>query len=127
MKTGLIAIVLVSSLVGMLGSGGAQAADYDGNSLLLQCQQYIKAADSEKNYDRVDAALCLGFLQGVQSSFSFLSDDLKEEAKFCLPNGVTNGQITRIVVKYLKDNPKLLNKNRMGLVWLALTDAYPCK
>lgn len=110
-------------------SGAVSAADpkYDGNELLGQCQQFIKAADSEVNFNRVDAGVCGGFVQGVNSTVFFLSGDLENDAKFCTPDGVTNGQLVRIVVKYLKDNPKLLNNSRAGLVWFALKDAYPCK
>lgn len=125
MKVGMAAAI---ALIGMSGSGGAMAADakFDGNELLAQCQQYLKAADSESNYDRIDAGLCTGFLQGVLGAFTFLREELENDSKFCVPNGVTNVQTARIVVKYLKDNPKLLNLNRTGLVWSALKDAYPC-
>ena len=118
----------VVALAGMLASGGAMAdTQYDGNELLRQCQQYIKLIDSEKNYNLVDAGFCGGFVQGVHGTVAFLSDDLVKEAKFCSPNGVTNNQLVRIVVKFLKDNPKQLNLNRTGLVWAAFQDAYPCK
>ncbi|MNR61896.1 hypothetical protein D3C85_1837700 [compost metagenome] len=66
-------------------------------------------------------------MQGVVSTVYFYSDELKKDAKFCLPGNVTNSQMVRIVVKYLKDNPKNLNEGRTGLVWSALKDAYPCK
>lgn len=119
---------MIVALVGVLGSGAVMAADakFDGNMLLSQCQQYINAADSQK-YNQIDAAVCGGFIQGVTSTVFFFSEDLKKNDRFCLPDNATNGQIARIVVKYLKDNPKLLNEGRAGLVWLALKDAYPCK
>jgi hypothetical protein len=125
MKAGLMAV----ALAGMLGSGAAMAADlrYDGNELLGQCQEYIKAADKEKNYSVYDVAMCAGYTQGVVNAVYFYSDTLKKDEKFCMPETVTNGQVVRIVVKYLKDNPKDLNEGRMSLVWSALMDAYPCK
>lgn len=125
MKAGLMAV----ALVGMLGSWVVSAAQLkqDGNELLGQCQQYVKAADAERNYDQYDAALCTGFMQGVIGTVIFYSETLKKDDKFCLPNNVTNGQLVRILVKFLKDNPKMLNENRVSLVWLAFMDAYPCK
>jgi hypothetical protein len=117
------------ALVGMLVSSGAMAAKlkYDGNELLGQCQQAIKSADSERDYDRFEAGACAGFVMGVQSTVTFFSEFLNKEDKFCMPDNVTNSQMVRIVVKYLKDNPKNLNLNMTGLVWAALKDAYPCK
>lgn len=122
MKTGLMAV----AVAGMLGSGAAVAKGGDGNELLAQCQQYIKYRDSE-SFDSFAADTCSGFLQGVVSTVGFYSEILKKDEKFCLADNVTNSQIVRIVVKYLKDNPKELNKGRALLAWSALQDAYPCK
>lgn len=120
--------MMVVALTGMLASGVATAdRKYDGNELLGQCQQYIKLADSEPNYDRIDVGMCAGFVEGVNSMVYFYSDELKKEDKYCMPGSVTNGQMVRILVKYLKDNPKLLNKSNTVLVWSAFKDAYPCK
>jgi len=99
----------------------------DGNELLTQCQHLINAADLKKGYNPFQAGLCLGSVQAVRGTVDFLSDDLKNDSKFCIPAGVTNGQIARITVKFLKDYPTLLNQSQAGLIWLALTDAYPCK
>lgn len=123
MKTGSMAV----ALVGMLGSGVAMAKGADGNELLSQCQSYIKMIDGERNFVAVDAGACGGFVQGFTSTVQFYSEELKKEDRFCLPDGVTYAQLGRIVVKYLKDNPKDLNKGRTSLVWFALMDAYPCK
>ncbi|NSX08777.1 hypothetical protein HTX81_09330 [Pseudomonas lini] len=121
------ALLMAVALVGMLASSGAMAKGADGNELLTQCQSYIKMIDGETNFIAVDAGACGGFVQGVNSTVQFYSDVLKKEDRFCLSDGVTYAQLGRIVVKYLKDNPKQLNKDRTALVWLALIDAYPCK
>jgi hypothetical protein len=113
----------------MLGGGAAMAAEakFDGNELLMQCQHFIKLIDDEKGFSPVYAGACGGFVQGVDSTVFFYGEDLEKDAKFCTPKNATNAQLVRIVVKYLKDNPKLLNKDKTTLVWLALKDAYPCK
>lgn len=123
MKKLMMAIVLA----GMLGSGAVMAKGADGNELLTQCQSYIKLIDDEKNYSSVNAGACGGFVQGVDSTVQFYSEVLKKDEKYCTPDGVTNTQIVRVVVKFLKDNPQILNKNKTSLVWMALMDAYPCK
>ena len=122
MKVAGIAAAVV--LVGMMASGAAMA---DGNSLLAQCQQFIKASDREKGYDQGLAGMCAGFVEGVLSTTAFFSESLENDAKLCIPKNATNGQLARVVVKYLNDNPSKLNQGKTGLVWLAMRDAYPCK
>ncbi|WP_223508746.1 Rap1a/Tai family immunity protein [Pseudomonas sp. BF-RE-29] len=127
MKTGLIAV----ALAGMLGSGAVNAADikFDGNQLLLQCQNFITLVDggTARTDAHYDAGTCAGFVQGVTNTVYFYSDELKKDEKFCMPDGVSYSQLVRVVVKYLKDNPKTLNDDRTALVWRSLIDAYPCK
>jgi len=128
MRKGLVVIALAGGLLtGFHCEVSVAGSAYDGNELLRQCQQYIRAADDEKNYDRIDAGMCGGFIQGVDSTFAMLGDNLKKDARLCMPQGVTNSQLVRVVVKYLKDNPKLLNLHKVALSWAALRDAYPCK
>lgn len=127
MKAWMTAVAMAGAMFAGVSGTVSAAIKADGNEFLTQCQHYIKAVESEKDFDRFQAGICSGMVQGVQSTVYFLSDDLKNDAKFCIPADVTNGQSVRIVIKYMKDNPKLLNENRTGLIWLALKDAYPCK
>ncbi|WP_047528492.1 Rap1a/Tai family immunity protein [Pseudomonas sp. 11/12A] len=126
MKTGLMAI----ALVGMLGSGGAMAAAprFDGNELLMQCQNYVMLVDggTARTDVHFDAGVCGGFVQGVANTVYFYSDELKKDLMFCIPDTAPAIQLVRVVVKYLKDNPKDLNVDRMTLVWRSFMDAYPC-
>lgn len=121
----------VVALVGMMGCGVVNAADvkFDGNELLLECQYFIKLVDggTVKTDALFDGGTCGGFVQGVSNATSLYSDALSKEDKFCVDDGVTYAQLVRVVVKFLKDNPKQLNKDRTVLVWLALKDAFPCK
>ncbi|MGH8390422.1 MAG: Rap1a/Tai family immunity protein [Pyrinomonadaceae bacterium] len=124
-------LLMVVAMVGMLGSGAAMAADVklDGNQLLVECQHYIKLVDggTVKTDVLFEAGMCGGFVQGVANTVFFYSDELKKNERFCIPGTVKNSQLVRVVVKYLKDNPKTLNEERMSLVWLSFMDAYPCK
>ena len=125
MKAGLAVV----ALAGMLGSGAAVARGPDGNELLVECQHYIKLVDggTVRNDVHFDAGTCVGFVLGVANAVYYYSDELKKDQKFCVPDNASNSQLVRVVVKYLNDNPKILNEERMSLVWLALMDAYPCK
>ncbi len=62
----------------------------------------------------------MGYTIGVADSNSFL---------ICAPGGpggVTQGQFTDIVKKYLNDNPAQLHRDADVLVLDALTQAFPC-
>lgn len=98
----------------------------DGNELLTQCQQFIKVVEKEPDYDSGRAGMCIGYVEGFISTTTFFSSNLEDDAKLCIPKTVPNGQVVRVLVKYLKDNPAKLNKNKASLVWLAMRDAYPC-
>lgn len=79
MRKGLVVIALAGGLLtGFHCEVSVAGSAYDGNELLRQCQQYIRAADDEKNYDRIDAGMCGGFIQGVDSTFAMLGDNLKK-------------------------------------------------
>lgn len=46
---------------------------------------------------------------------------------FYLPDGVTNSQLTDVVVKYLSDHPETRQWDASMLVWNAIHDAFPCR
>ena len=125
MKLGLMAVALAA----MLGVVSAAEASFDGNELLRQCQHFIKLVDggTARTDEHYNAGACGGFVQGVASSTALYDEFIPIKLKFCTPGTATGSQLVRIVVKYLKDNPKTLNDNRTVLVWRALLDAYPCK
>jgi hypothetical protein len=127
MKTGLMAVALVAALGSVSFAASASSLKYDGNELLQQCQQYIKAMDGDRSADLDAATYCEGYVAGVTNTVSFYRGTLKNEDKFCIEDSVTNSQVIRVVVKFLNDNPRHLNKDKMVLTWAALHNAFPCK
>ena len=98
----------------------------DGNSLLSQCQSAIDTSEKRRNnYDQFGAAYCLGFLQGFSEMNGFYKA-MKGNSFFCIPEKVTLLQKTRVVVKYLNENPSKLHKNESFLVHFAFSEAFPC-
>jgi len=114
------------ALAGLMASGAALA---DGNELLSHCQVAVRNMDAgvAGNYD---TGVCFGMIQGVTESILILNDNLPKDLKFCLPvgtEGISHGQSVRIVTKFLRDNPKLLNEHDSLLVMMAYKQAYACK
>jgi len=56
-----------------------------------------------------------------------ISDALDRKGMFCLPKGVTQGQIQDTVKKYLNDNPQKRHMAAFGVIAQSLSENYPCK
>lgn len=46
--------------------------------------------------------------------------------KFCIPDGVSNGQVGDIVFQWLEDHPEKRHYLASELVVVALSEAFPC-
>jgi len=100
----------------------------DGNELLQNCNKFIQFVDNPpENPDFGQIGFCLGMVQGVMYLNYVYENRLGSDALFCGPEGgINNGQASRIVVKYLKDNPQELHRHEGSLVIKAFMVAYPC-
>ena len=45
---------------------------------------------------------------------------------FCLPNGVTNGQLLEMTKKYLEDHPEQLHFIASSFLLEMIGEAFPC-
>jgi len=113
----------IAGLVTILGCGNAVAMT--GNELLDSCKN--AASDNPTKNTSFTAGFCLGSMQSIGDLLTFVNAGLKTEARVCLPATVTNGQASRVVVKYLQDNPEKLHLNGTALVIMAIQKAFPCK
>lgn len=96
-----------------------------GNDLLHDC-----GSDSPERQMN-----CVGYLSGVIDT-----DELDRIAgaigksghggisryDFCIPQGVTFGQVQDIITAYLRNNPSTRHFAAVSLVEYALSDAFPC-
>jgi hypothetical protein len=124
MKAWTAAIVLA----GGIASGAASASTADGNQLITACQAVVKYMDGNKNTDSYDFGYCIGIVEATEGSLMILNDVLPKEFKTCYPTtGTTNGQKARIVLKFLQENPAMLNQPATYLAMYAYKAAYPCQ
>jgi len=101
-------------------SAPVHAAEKDtssGNYWLVQCQ----------NSDPGRIVACINYIQGLRDGMEAQRILTKTSPIFCIPDGVTPGQLKDLFAKYLKDNPK--NRHMSGDVILihTLKQSYPCK
>jgi hypothetical protein len=110
--------ILLAALVGLVVSGPAWGDMMDGNKLFPFCR------DAEKDY--YSNGFCDGYITGVYDALQGKGKGLNG-VTFCPPNGVTIGQLSDIVKKWLVDNPQHRHFVADSLLVAALSEAFPCK
>jgi hypothetical protein len=97
---------------------------FDGRYLLARCTDALYALDHGYHRTSADAvfntAWCAGYMRGwVDGSVGI--------APLCVPYEASSAeQITRIVVKYLREHPERLHEHPNFLMLSALHEAFPC-
>jgi hypothetical protein len=132
MRGTLCIIVLIASVVPL---HGRQLAYMDGNRLLQQCEPGTSEHKARLSADRLtDFAFCSGYVGGVMDANTTLVSSMSAEGKrqvapmYCLSEeGIEVGQAVRITVKWLREHPEKLHLEGDILVYMSLTDAFPCK
>ena len=115
------------ALVFYVITGTAYASD--GNEFLLQCKALIKVAEggasiSQKEHD--GALVCASYLDGFLGSHA-IEDVRNSKPLYCIPaEGLKIGQVARIVIKYLEDNPAKLHEDARLAVGISLMGSFPC-
>jgi hypothetical protein len=106
----------------------------DGDSLLTKCSLAVRAFDGEKlsSADAAAGSFCVGYILGSHDT-DYMVQMLEEHEKItllkhaCSPSNASTGQMVRVVVKYLRDNPERLNMPASVLITDAIRSSFPCK
>ena len=108
-----------------------ESPDASGNAFARVCSAVDR--DDKNQVDLLQTMSCVfyvsGFAEGVEREASFAEDKLNRRVPkaFCRPDVAENGQLVRIVLKYIHDNPEQAHELTMHLIVRALTKAFPCK
>ena len=109
-------IVLVCLIsVGSFLSAGSTKYFYNGSKLYNLCRAG----------NNTDEALCEGYILGVQDSI--YSGHLSEHFSLCLPEGIEPDQIRLQLIRFIENNPDIMNFAAEGLVAKTLETSYSCK
>lgn len=116
-------LALVLLFVGAL-SATAHASDVDvtwsgtgtfrvtGNALVDAC------SSGESSTAK---AMCYAYLHGAIDGQYYTAPD---KQTLCVPEGVTNDQLVKVVMKFANDNPQLLNRTAFFIVERGITKAW---
>jgi len=75
---------------------------------------------------------CIGYVEGVSDgvfeevAFAHAMSNKEPAKPYCLPEDTENGQLIRIVLKYVRDHPEEAHYSTAFLIVKALREAFPC-
>ena len=110
----LIVLVCLTS-IGSFLSAGSTKYFYNGTKLYNLCRAE----------NAIDEALCEGYILGVQDAI--YSGHLSDHFSVCLPEGVEPDQIRLQLIRFIENNPDIMNFAAEGLVAKTLETSYACK
>ncbi|MGQ0698113.1 MAG: Rap1a/Tai family immunity protein [Panacagrimonas sp.] len=99
-----------------------------GSTVLRGCNSVL---NNEKRSNSLEQGECLGTIAAIMTVFSYIAT-LPASARpptldACLPDEATVGQVVRITVKWLEENPEYLHLAAAQLAMNAVRDAFPCR
>jgi len=92
---------------------------WSANYLMPACRNWITFAGDRQG---IDEALCAGIISGLAYTVKFLPPD----SSSCTPQGVTTGEMVRVVVAYIERRPERMHEDFRRLAIEAWHEAWPC-
>jgi hypothetical protein len=94
-----------------------------GNAFLSACAD-LSESSRTSGYEQ---GVCLGFVKGIEAGVSMAYDYENRTAPFCVPDEVTNGQMLRVLTKFITDHPEKAHYQTRVLELEALMKTFPCE
>lgn len=80
---------------------------------------------SSQRIDEVNT--CVGYLAGIADSDRAAPAWRSTRSLFCIPQGVTTGQLRKVLLEYVGQHPEQAEFNAAILVGNAFIEAFPCE
>ena len=96
----------------------------DGNDLLQACRQTIEFSESDSKLNEFNAGSCWGYIRATNDMYQVMAQNAKRT--ICISPQMSRKQLTRVVVKYLKEHPERLHNVAALLIYEAFQEAFPC-
>jgi hypothetical protein len=93
------------------------------NDLLKVCGTALRLINGDNSADFSESVRCLGYVQGYRDGTA--TAEVAPKA-VCIPDEVSHGQVVRVLVRHLENNPQSLHKARTIGMLAALSKAFPC-
>jgi hypothetical protein len=101
-----------------------------GNAFLRLCSVIDESEMTP--LEKVHKVACLEYLEGfthgvlAEVEWAHAITGKEPPPPYCRPEHVENGQLVRIVLKYIRNHPETAQKPTAALVVEALLEAFPC-
>jgi hypothetical protein len=130
MKRSLVVLFFLSAIF----SVNAAADETDsGNEFLRYCYVVEKPTAEMTTSEMADGRACLNYIEGLQEGILYERYFAEDESHprvpmpYCTPDkGLQNGQLARILLKFIRDNPAKSHKSTGVLFVEAMGEAFPC-
>jgi hypothetical protein len=106
---------------------------YTGNWLLERCQP---AANYDKTHNPSELEYahmlsCFGYVKGWRDAMTaqYVVNKIQKRSNgdsVCIPDDSTNGELAKVLVKYLNEHPTQLHYEAGVVAYQAFRLAYPC-
>ena len=111
--------LLVAALLAQNADAQTKPDRWSANYLMPACRNWIAFAGDRQG---IDEAMCAGIISGLAYTAKFLRPDTSS----CRPQGVTTGQMVRVVVAYIERRPERMYEDFRRLAIEAWHEAWPC-
>lgn len=114
--------LFLASAVALSMVSGSAAAQTSANDLVGTCQKLMEAEAHSNVEAYFDAGQCLGMMLALRR----LGSAMTEDARFCVPSGVTLKQMARTVVVGVKRIPEFMHQDFVHLAVVIFHEVWPC-
>lgn len=96
------------------------------------CSAIDKKTEEATHTDINHEIACLGYVEGVaqgeseEVAYVLTMTGKEPPGRFCVPEESENGQVVRIVLKYIGKHPEEAHYSTAFLIASALREAFPC-
>ena len=90
----------------------------DGRDLQALCQ----ASTKDASLNALAHTFCLGYIRGVAEQAGLI-----KSPKACVPRGVSDEDMKKLVGRFLQDNPRYLREKATTVISAAMQAAFRCK
>ena len=102
-----------------------------GNAFLRLCSviEQVQRTNGENQTGVGCVSYIAGFVDGVETGNLTTTVQMKPTTvpqPFCRPEGVENGQLVKIVLKYIRENPEDAHHSTGLVAMWAFQKAFPC-
>jgi hypothetical protein len=136
LRSALVVFLILAGVITARSQGFDPSDIETGNGFERLCSVVEKIGTSNFQPSDNDLAMlghCTGYVKGIKDGVSLAMGAASVTApgslqimSFCTPDGATHGQLVKVVLKYIRDNPDKEHLLTALLITEAFHKSFPC-